>query len=564
MAADLAAAFAVVWRGFVDFYFPPGGEHAVSTARALIRVRGTEFRVHHEDGVTRVAVTQGTVEVIDGAAATPVLLAAGEARAFGAGTTGTAVDALGDVDEPAVGATPEGGREVRESGVRVVVPETWQRAPGLALWWVGEDPEDPWAIVGWADVPDFDAARDLGDAVVAQAPAALDGLPATRYDLRWQDDGFVVFTRYLVLDAPLPDGRRPVLTGLWRDTHPHEAEVMRFLASARFEGVGDADVLAASSTTALEGVWRIDANGSVGSLTVTRSGAGWAATLDLASGAETLQDVTFDGAELRFVRPLGSYTQRYVGRLASDAAPPRLEGTFDQGGAGAYPWRAERVGDLAPSPDSVDAVLAPADDPNRRLEGGWRADTNGYAGTLTFGWTGTGWSGVLNRQDAPEELVDITFDGAEVRFVRPLGSYTQVYAGRLELDGATWRLSGTFDQGGAGAYPWHATRPVDPARALAGTWRVDVNGYGGTVAFEFIGAGWVATLVLADGDPEALVDVAFDGAEVFFVRPHGELTQAFWGVLDQDAAGARLHGRFGYGAIGAYGWRAEREVAGGE
>ena len=36
-------------------------------------------------------------------------------------------------------------------------------------------------------MPDSDAARDLGDAVVAQAPALLGGLPAARYDLRYEN-----------------------------------------------------------------------------------------------------------------------------------------------------------------------------------------------------------------------------------------------------------------------------------------------------------------------------------------------------------------------------------------
>jgi hypothetical protein len=375
-----------------------------------------------------------------------------------------------------------------------------------------------------------------------------------------------------------PTGGRPLFTGFWRDTHPFEPEVERFLASVRF---GSASVLApapvpepahasALALGGIEGLWRIDANGHVGTLTVVGTGSGWAVTLDLAGSPEALTGVGFDGEEVRFVRPLGAFTQAYVGRLVPGATPPRLDGVFDQGGAGAYPWRAERVGDVAHVPAAADAdaidtdAAVPRADPIPLLVGGWRSDANGHPGTLTFGWTEAGWVGVLNRQEGPEDLIDIAFDGAELRFVRPLGAYTQSYVGRLELDGPTWRWSGTFDQGGAGAYPWRAERPVDPQRLLAGVWSVDLAGNGGRIAFEAGAEGWIGTLTLSGGEPERLTDVTFDGAEIGFVRPLAEHAQVYWGVLDRDAATARFHGRFGYGAVGSYGWRAERIVGPGE
>ena len=67
-----------------------------------------------------------------------------------------------------------------EGGVRVLVPEAWRRAPDLTLWWVGDDPADPWGVLAFADLPSFDAERDLGAAVVARLPDAVGGTPATR------------------------------------------------------------------------------------------------------------------------------------------------------------------------------------------------------------------------------------------------------------------------------------------------------------------------------------------------------------------------------------------------
>ena len=581
--ADVATR---LWRGIVDFYVPPGGEHAVGTAGAVVRVRGTEFQVRHEEGVTHVAVTSGAVEVLEDGAAEPVVLAGGEARAFGAVS---ARDAREGAEAPAgdAGARPtvaadavpalDGWLEVAEGGVRVLVPEAWRRAPDLTLWWVGDDPADPWGVLAFADLPSFDAERDLGAAVVARFPDAVGGRAATRYELRYQEEGFVVFARYLAVDEPLPDGRRPVFTGFWRDTHPFEPEVARFLSSVRFEdgatgiaaGGGPAVPAPAGETAggglrgaadmeAWAGVWKVDANGFAGTLVVLPGDGGWVATLELAWGVEALHDVAFDGGELRFVRPLGADDQVYVGRLDATVDPARIAGTFDQGGTGSYPWFATRIGDATVIGADAEPV---AIDEAAVVAGGWRIVANGQPGTLTLEPAAGGWIGVLNRVDAPEGLVDVAVDGAEVRFVRPLGAYTQAYQGLLERDDAWWRLEGTFDQGGAGSYVWWAVRPVDAARTLAGTWRVDLSGSGGAMTLEPAVDGWRATLLIDGADPEALTAVAFDGVELTFTRPAGDLTQVYWAVLDRDGAHLWFHGRFGYGAIEGYRWRADREAA---
>jgi hypothetical protein len=92
------------------------------------------------------------------------------------------------------------------------------------------------------------------------------------------------------------------------------------------------------------------------------------------------------------------------------------------------------------------------------LAGVWRVNANGHRGTLTFEADPTGWRGTLDLGRV-EPLDDVSFDGRTVRFTRPLGASTQVFAGELALEGPTLRFSGTFYQGAAPTpYAWSAER----------------------------------------------------------------------------------------------------------
>ena len=97
--------------------------------------------------------------------------------------------------------------------------------------------------------------------------------------------------------------------------------------------------------------------------------------------------------------------------------------------------------------------------PDDAIAGTWQLDANGFRGTLTFVRQGDAWLGTYSLgRDEPLEAVG--FDGATVRFVRPLGANTQEYLGSFSDDGATQRLAGTFYQGGERTpYPWSAERP---------------------------------------------------------------------------------------------------------
>jgi hypothetical protein len=98
---------------------------------------------------------------------------------------------------------------------------------------------------------------------------------------------------------------------------------------------------------------------------------------------------------------------------------------------------------------------------------------------------------------------------------------------------------------------------ADAVDALLGAWRLDANGFAGTLTFERQGGALVGTFDL--GRPERLEDVAFDGATVRFVRALGANTQRYVGRLEDDGATQRFTGTFDQGGQATtYPWSAER------
>ncbi|MFN2321657.1 MAG: LCCL domain-containing protein [Trueperaceae bacterium] len=140
--------------------------------------------------------------------------------------------------------------------------------------------------------------------------------------------------------------------------------------SFTFASAGGDEVAGVDAGDAIVGTWRIDANGHRGTITFERSNGTWTAALTL-SRDEVMQDVSFDGATVRFVRPAGSNTQEYVGRLSDDGVTQRLAGTFYQGSARSeFPWSAERprpVGAALPSPTTASEGVAIASDQSGTL-----------------------------------------------------------------------------------------------------------------------------------------------------------------------------------------------------
>ena len=109
----------------------------------------------------------------------------------------------------------------------------------------------------------------------------------------------------------------------------------------------------ARSSDVLVGSWSLNANNHRGTLVFERQNGQLLATYSLGRD-ERMEDVSFDGTTVRFVRPAGTVTQEYVGRFSDDGATQRLAGTFYQGAARTeYTWSAERprpAGAAIPSP----------------------------------------------------------------------------------------------------------------------------------------------------------------------------------------------------------------------
>lgn len=98
------------------------------------------------------------------------------------------------------------------------------------------------------------------------------------------------------------------------------------------------DVPAAASP-GIAGTWNINANSYTGKLELSEragqlTGRVW---FDALRNWEDLRDISFDGRELRFLRP--GPKQRYTGTLAGN----EVHGSFDQGGSGAWKWTITRT-----------------------------------------------------------------------------------------------------------------------------------------------------------------------------------------------------------------------------
>ncbi len=107
-------------------------------------------------------------------------------------------------------------------------------------------------------------------------------------------------------------------------------------------GAAPGGAATADAGDGLAGTWNLTANGHRGTLVFEHEGGALFGSFSLGRD-ERLDEVSFDGTTVRFVRPLGASTQEYVGRFTDDGTSQRLAGTFYQGSARTeYAWSAER------------------------------------------------------------------------------------------------------------------------------------------------------------------------------------------------------------------------------
>jgi hypothetical protein len=91
-------------------------------------------------------------------------------------------------------------------------------------------------------------------------------------------------------------------------------------------------------SSSLAGTWSITAAGDLGRIEFSVAGSGFSGRIwfDVLGAWEPLQDISFDGRAVRFMRPRGS--QVYTGTLSGDTA----SGSFT--GAGSSGWSMKRAG----------------------------------------------------------------------------------------------------------------------------------------------------------------------------------------------------------------------------
>ena len=84
------------------------------------------------------------------------------------------------------------------------------------------------------------------------------------------------------------------------------------------------------------------------------------------------------------------------------------------------------------------------------IAGIWNVNCNNFTGRMDIRENGGGYSGRLFLQGKWEELIDLTVTGGRITFRRATAD--QMYWGKVS--GTT--MSGVFNQGGKGKYPWKA------------------------------------------------------------------------------------------------------------
>lgn len=206
----------------------------------------------------------------------------------------------------------------------------------------------------------------------------------------------------------------------------------------------------AADASALVGLWAIDANGYAGKIEFVRSGTLYMGRLwlDFHGVWEVLEDVRFDGREVRFIRPIPGLTQRYSGTLTGE----RASGTFDQAGAGSWNWSMRK-----------DVSTAPGMEGCRNVAGEWNVVQGSLRGVLSLAQSGDALSGSLDWDGHADGTVESGFcrDGrVEFTVVYP-GGMRGAYSASVD-DGCTALFDGSTASGSGDTAAWSASRAGGP------------------------------------------------------------------------------------------------------
>ena len=100
------------------------------------------------------------------------------------------------------------------------------------------------------------------------------------------------------------------------------------------------------------------------------------------------------------------------------------------------------------------AALTPLSAAASGIEGSWNVSFNGYPGVMEIKASGGGYTGRFNLQahGVWETMLDLRVTGGQIYFRRANADqrYTGIVSGN--------NMTGTFNQGGSGSYPWKADR----------------------------------------------------------------------------------------------------------
>lgn len=222
-----------LWRGIVNFYWPPGTagqrEFEVETNMVRTGIRGTEFVMEHDLGQTNVRVHRGEVAV--------TLLATGETTILGPGQFAS----FGPAGRGAASAAVPSQWERYEAGPYVTWarPPHWATLPDVPTFLLAEDLEnftDLQAVVGWLDWPEVAAV--LADDSLTRTTSFLAGRHAYHFANPMDVPPGFNGELYVILD-PTPEGELLAVAAAW-GTPEARTTVEQVLASIELQLPGRA------------------------------------------------------------------------------------------------------------------------------------------------------------------------------------------------------------------------------------------------------------------------------------------------------------------------------------
>lgn len=193
------------------------------------------------------------------------------------------------------------------------------------------------------------------------------------------------------------------------------------------------------------------------------------------------------------------------------------------------------------------------------VAGSWNLNANNYKGVMEISGNPGSYHGRF-KYDAHgnwEDMLDLRVQGNSISFRRAHAD--QRYKGAINNN----RISGTFNQGGAGSYQWVAVKAgggggsgasAPPEAVFAGSWSLNSNNYTGVMEIGGSQGSFHGRFKYdAHGQWEEMQDLRLQGNSISFRRAHAD--QRYKGSLN----GSTITGNFNQGGAGSYQWKAVKK-----